>query len=546
MRANSASAIVRAARSIMARGWVAAITLRRAGVVDTGWIEAIPECRRGGFSDRRRPGRLIAMRQLSSLDAQFLAVESPRVYGHVAFLGIYDPSTAPDGRLDLETVTRLLRERGHLLPPLHWRLAPVPLGLDLPYWVEDPDFDLDFHVRETALPPPGDERQLAETVARVFGRPLDRSRPLWELYVIHGLPGGRVAVLTKIHHSVVDGISGNEIMTTLLDPEPTGRVVPPRPDARPASPPGDAAMLLRGLRGIPRQPLRALRTLPSTLAGLTDLPGANALPGVPTLSRFYSRARRVLGSPEGAGVLEVTTARPPRTPFNGPVSAHRRIAFGSLSLDAVRQVRREFGTTVNDVVVAICTGAVRDWLIERDALPREPLVAMIPMSVRRRDERGTWGNRISMMIVPIPTNEADPRRRLERTHELLRSAKERHSALPANLLTDATAFIPPAVAALAARNTVDILSRTRPPLNLVISNVPGPRSSLYCAGAELQANFPISVVVDGVGLNITVVSYKARVDFGIVGDRQQIDDAWAFLDGAARALRELEELKAPV
>jgi WS/DGAT/MGAT family acyltransferase len=364
--------------------------------------------------------------------------------------------------------------------------------------------------------------------------------------VIHGLPEGRVALLTKIHHSVVDGISGNEIMTTLLDPEPTGRAVPPPPaDARPASPPGDGAMLLRGLRGIPRQPLRALRTLPSTLAGFTDLPGANALPGVPTLSRVYSRARRVLGSPEGAGVLEVTTARPPRTPFNGPISAHRRFAFGSLSLDTVRQVRRELGTTVNDVVVAICTGAVRDWLIERDALPRDPLVAMIPMSVRRRDERGTWGNRISMMIVPIPTNEPDPRRRLERTHELLRSAKERHSALPANLLTDATAFIPPAVAALAARNTVDILSRTRPPLNIVISNVPGPRSSLYCAGAELLANFPISVIVDGVGLNITVVSYKTRVDFGIVGDREQIDDAWAFLDGAARALRELAELTAP-
>jgi WS/DGAT/MGAT family acyltransferase len=410
--------------------------------------------------------------------------------------------------------------------------------------VEDPDFDLEFHVRETALPPPGDDRQLAETVARVFGRPLDRSRPLWELYVIHGLPRGRVALLTKIHHSVVDGISGNEIMATLLDPEPAGRLIPPPPEdgAPPPHVPSDRAMLLRGLRGIPRQPLRALRSLPNTVAGFTDLPGATALPGVPALSRLYSRARRALGSLEGAGVLEVTTARPPRTPFNGPISAHRRFAFGSLSLDAVRQVRREFGTTVNDVVVAICAGAVRDWLLERDALPKDPLVAMIPMSVRRREERGAWGNRISMMILPIPTNEPDPARRLQRTHELLRSAKERHSALPANLLTDATTFIPPAVAALAARNTVDILSRTRPPLNLVISNVPGPRSSLYCAGAELLANFPVSVIVDGVGLNITVVSYKTRVDFGIVGDREQIDDAWAFLEGAARALRELEAL----
>jgi diacylglycerol O-acyltransferase / wax synthase len=488
------------------------------------------------------------MRQLTSLDAQFLAVESARIYGHVAFLGVYDPATAPGGRLDMDSVKALLEERLHLLPPLKWRLAPVPLGLDLPYWVEDPDFDLDFHVRESAVPPPGDDHQLAETTARLFGRPLDRGRPLWELYVIHGVADGRVGILTKIHHSVVDGISGNEIMAVLLDPEPAGRVIDAAPANPPAAPrmPRDREMLVRGLRGLPRQPLRALRSLPTTAPAFSDLPGANALPGVPTLSRAFSRLRTTFGPNESPGVLEVTTARPPRTPFNGPVSAHRRLAFGSLSLDAVRQVRREFGTTVNDVVVTICAGSVREWLMERDALPDDPLVAMIPMSVRRRDERGTWGNRISMMIVPIPTNEPDPRRRLERTHELLRSAKERHSALPASLLTDATAFIPPAVASLAARNTVDILSRTRPPLNLVISNVPGPRSSLYCAGAELQANFPISVVVDGVGLNITVVSYKNRVDFGIVADREQVDDAWAFLEGAAHALRELEELESPM
>src|SRR3954449_12595891 len=484
------------------------------------------------------------MRQLTSLDAQFLAVESARIYGHVAFLGIYDPSTTPTGRLGAPEVTQLLEERLHLLPPLRWRLREVPLGMDLPYWIDDPEFDLDFHVRETAIPPPGDDRQLAETVARLFARPLDRGRPLWEFYVIHGLEQGHVALLTKIHHSAVDGISGNEIMAVLLDPEPSGRVIDPKPD-RPKSPPPiprDREMLARGLRGIPRQPLRALRSLPTTVAGFTDLPGANALPGVPTLSHVYSRVRRTLGGEESAGVLEVTKARPPKTPFNGPVSAHRRFAFGSLSLDAVRQIRREFGTTVNDVVVTICAGAVRDWLIERDALPEDPLVAMIPMSVRRRDERGAWGNRISMMIVPIPTNEPDPAVRLRRTHELLRSAKERHSALPASLLTDATTFIPPAVASLAARNTVDILSRTRPPLNLVISNVPGPRTSLYCAGAELQSNYPLSVVVDGVGLNITVVSYKDRVDFGIVGDREQIDDAWAFLEGAEHALRELEDI----
>src|SRR3954465_9861528 len=389
------------------------------------------------------------MRQLTSLDAQFLAVESARVYGHVAFLGTYDPSTGPGGGRDAESVQRLLDERLHLLPPLRWRLVRVPFELDLPYWAEDPDFDLDFHIRSTAVPPPGTDRQLAETAARLFGRPLDRNRPLWELYVIEGLKNGRVGILTKIHHSVVDGISGNEIMSVLLDPEPTGRVLdPPTPAGNGPTPrtPRDREMLGRGLRGPPRQPLRALRSLPTTVAGFTDLPGANALPGIPTLSHVYSRVRRTFGADESAGMLEVTKARPPKTPFNGPISAHRSFAFGSLSLDSVRQVRREFGTTVNDVVVTLCAGAVREWLMERDALPADPLVAMIPMSVRRRDERGAWGNRISMMIVPIPTNEPDPATRLRRTHEYLRSAKERHSALPASLLTAATALHPPAVA----------------------------------------------------------------------------------------------------
>src|SRR3954468_16345251 len=176
------------------------------------------------------------MRQLTSLDAQFLAVESARIYGHVAFLGIYDPSTAPGGKVGADEVKRLVAERLHLLPPLRWRLVEVPLGLDLPYWADDPDFDLDFHIRETAIPSPGTDRQLAETVARLFGRPLDRGRPLWELYVIHGLPDGHVALLTKIHHSVVDGISGNEIMAVLLDPEPTGRVLEDAPAGGPAVP----------------------------------------------------------------------------------------------------------------------------------------------------------------------------------------------------------------------------------------------------------------------------------------------------------------------
>jgi WS/DGAT/MGAT family acyltransferase len=483
------------------------------------------------------------MRQLTSLDAQFLAVESARTYGHVGGLAVYDPTTAPGGKLEVGDICRLVSERLHLLPPFRWRLVEVPFGLDHPYWIEDPDFDLDFHVRESAVPPPGDDRRVAETVARIFARPLDRSRPLWELYLIQGLADGRVAMLTKVHHSVVDGVSGSEILSVLLDPSPEGRELPPKGDgAQPERVPSELEMLGRGLMGLPMQPLRALRSMPTALPNLTSLPGANAFPGVPTLTRATSAVRERLGrGGTDPAILEATTARPPKTSFNGRISGHRRFSFGQLSLDTVKAIKNEAVVTVNDVVVALCAGALRDWLKARDELPHKPLVAMVPVSVRTDEQMGTFGNRVSMMIVPIPTHEADPKRRLQRTHELLRGAKSRHKAVPADLLTDATSFIPPAVASLAARTTMEVMGRTRPPVNVVISNVPGPRSPLFCAGAKLEANYPVSVVVDGVGLNLTVMSYLDHLDFGIVADRDQVDDVWSLMDGLRHSFDELTE-----
>lgn len=475
------------------------------------------------------------MRQLTSLDAQFLAIETPRTFGHVGGFAVYDPSTAPGGTLTVDDIRELVAERLHLLPPFHWRLVSVPLSLDNPYWIEDAHFDLDFHIRDSAVPPPGDDRQIAETIARIFARPLDRSRPLWELYVINGLPDGKIGLHTKVHHSVVDGVSGAEILSILLDQSPDGREIPP-PERERATErePSDLEMLARGLAGMPLFGLRALRSIPRTLPNLPDIPGTYAIPGGPTISRVISKLRR------DPRVLEETTARAPRTCFNGPISAHRRFAFGSLSLETVKRIKNEAGVTVNDVVVSLCAGAVREWLDERGELPPDPLVAMVPVSVRTEEQKGTFGNRVSMMIVPIPTNEAEPRERLARAHENLMGAKQRHSAVPADLLTDATAFIPPAVAARAARTAVSVLSRTRPPLNLVISNVPGPREPLYCAGAQLEANYPVSAIFDGVGLNITVMSYMDHMDVGIVADRDQMDDIWSLLGGMQRALDELE------
>src|ERR687895_1864941 len=210
------------------------------------------------------------MRQPPPPAARFLAIEPSRTYGHVGGLAVYDPSTSPGGRLDIPEICKVVSERLHMLPPFRWKLVQVPLGLDLPYWTEDEDFDLDFHIRESAVPPPGDDGQLARTVARIFARPLDRRRPLWELYLIHRLEGGRVALLTKVHHSVVDGVSGNEILTVLLDPSTEGREVEPPPsDEAAGRRPGELEMLGRGLAGRGRQPPRPPPSAPTALPNLT-------------------------------------------------------------------------------------------------------------------------------------------------------------------------------------------------------------------------------------------------------------------------------------
>jgi WS/DGAT/MGAT family acyltransferase len=485
------------------------------------------------------------VRQLTSLDAQFLALESERQAGHVGGLAMLDPSTRPDRKLECEDIRTLLRERLPLLPPMRWRLAEVPLGLDYPYWVEDEEFDLDYHVRELALPRPGSDAQLENQVARIFERPLDRSRPLWELYLIQGLESGHTAVLTKIHHAVVDGMSGAEIMGLLLDLEPEGRELPPPdPSAKEEQHPGELNMLARGLLGLPKYPVRLLKSLPKALPNAEEVPATlGAIPGVTTVGRLTRRVQEALGGADGSIPRGDLKLKPPRTSFNGRLTPHRRFAFGQLDLDEVKQVKNAHGATVNDVVVSMCAGAVRRWLIQHDELPDEPLVAQIPVSVRTSDQIGTFGNRIMLMSAPLFTNVEDPVERLRVTHEALSDMKERHKAIPAELLQDANHFIPPAVFSRAAQLTFRLSSSvTSPNWNLVISNVPGPQCPLYMAGAKLVANYPVSVITDGMGLNITVMSYDGHMDFGVVADRDQMPDVRSLIDWLAK---ELDELKVP-
>ena len=486
------------------------------------------------------------MRQLTSLDAQFLAMESSRTHGHVSGLAIYDPSTAPGGTLRREDVCRLISSRLHMLPPFRWKLAEVPFGVDHPYWVEDPEFDLDFHIRESAIPPPGDDRALANTVARIAERPLDRAHPLWTMYVIHGLPEGRVAVLTKVHHAAVDGVSGAEILQAIVDLGPEGRDpkdLPPAPEGDSGERvPGRLEMLGRGLLGMPRQPVRALRQLPR-IPNLADVPGVQQLPGVRTVGAIAAQAQRILSAGDGADILGPRPVSVPRTRFNGEISRHRRFSFGSLPLDRIKAIKNELQISVNDVVVTICATAVREFLLARDELPEEPLVSMVPVSVRTPEQTGTFGNKVSAMIVPIPTDVDDPRERLLTAHDTLSVAKTRHKAVPATLMQDVTQFIPPALHGRASRLTMQLSAHVGPPpINLVISNVPGPPIPLYFAGAQLQAHFPVSVITDGVGLNITCMSYMDHVDFGVVVDREMAEDAWEFMDRLRDALSELDEV----
>lgn len=463
------------------------------------------------------------MRQLTSLDAQFLALENARQTGHVGSLAMLDPATAPEGSFGCHEVTRLISERGTQLPPLRWRLAEVPLGLDHPYWVEEAEIDLGYHIREMALASPGTDQQLADQVARIMARPLDRARPLWELYVIEGHESGLVAVLTKIHHAVIDGLSGAEIMALLLDLTPEGREVePPEEDLADPSP-STAQMLGLGLLGLPRYPLRMLRALPKAIPNL-DQTAFGVFPGVGTVSRVAAKLVR-----DGVDRPDLVA---PKTKFSGRISPHRRFAFGQIELEAVKAAKNKHGTTVNDVVVSVCAGAVRRWLIEHDDLPDAPLVAQVPVSVRTGDQFGTYGNRILLMAAPLYTDIEDPVERLLKTHEALADMKERRGALPAMLLRDANNFIPPAVFARAARLTFAYSTsrQGRSAWNLVISNVPGPQFPLYMAGAKLVANYPVSVILDGMGLNITVMSYMGHMDFGIVADRDQMPDVDVLLD----------------
>jgi diacylglycerol O-acyltransferase len=320
--------------------------------------------------------------QLTGLDAAFLALETPNSTGHLGGVSILDPTDAPTP-LDLPRLTDLLSERLPLVPVLRRRLLQVPFGLDQPYWVDDPDFDIEYHVRELALPSPGSDAQLTEQISRLHARPLDRRRPLWEIYLITGLAEDRIAVYSKLHHSAIDGVSGSELLTILLDLSPEGREPVPAMPLSPVTPGNPLTLMARAAARLTQRPVELVRIANGMVRMLPTV--------APVVSSVVGG---VLGLGRGdGGVIATSPGRAPATPFNRPITPHRRIAFRSVDLDLVKAVKNAQGISVNDVVMAMCAGGLRRWLTERGALPDSPLVAMVPVSVRDESAKAAMGNR---------------------------------------------------------------------------------------------------------------------------------------------------------
>ncbi|MGH8997434.1 MAG: wax ester/triacylglycerol synthase family O-acyltransferase, partial [Acidimicrobiales bacterium] len=334
-------------------------------------------------------------------------------------------------------------------------------------------------------------------------------------YLITGLADDRLAVYTKLHHSAIDGVSGAELLTILLDLTPEGRELPPETEWRPDPPPNPMALAARAAARLTQRPVELVKIVNSAVRMLPTL--------APALSSFVGG---VLGLGRGdGGVIPSMAGRAPTTPFNRPITAHRRVAFRSVDLDTVKAVKNAYGVSVNDVVMSMCAGALRRWLADHDALSDSPLVAMIPVSVRDEASKGAMGNKVSAMLAKLPTHLDDPEERVKVAHEATQRAKSQQAAIPQGLVDSITDFAPPALIARAARVVfaTGVLHRV-PPFNVCISNVPGPNIPVYMGGARMLAHYPVSVITDGQGLNITLVGYLGRLHFGLVACRELVPD----------------------
>lgn len=455
-------------------------------------------------------------RRVSGIDAAFLYGETPTWHMHVSAVLLLDPSEIPGG-WSFERFRERLGRRLPDAPQFRWRLVEVPFGLDAPIFVDDPDFDIDDHLHRIGVPAPGGREQLGNLVGDLVSQKIDRRRPLWEMWVIEGLEGGRLALLAKVHHSIVDGISGSELASVLFDVEADPPLPEPRDEPKPPPVPDGTELLARSALSLASIPARLVR-----FAGQAARQGITALD--------YQRRSSAPPVPFQA----------PRCRLNGTLTPHRRFAYAEVSLPAVKDVKTAFDVKLNDVVLAICAGALRRYLLEHDDLPASPLIAQVPVSLRTEGDTAV-GTKVGAMFASLATNVDDPALRLISIFESTRGAKEMQQALAVDRIMGMTDTTPPGLINLAARmyTSAHLDQRTPPIMNLIISNVPGPPFPLYVGGAKVEALFPMGPLLYGTGVNVTVFSYQDRIGIGFMTCRDLVPDVWVLAAGVAPSIEEL-------
>jgi diacylglycerol O-acyltransferase / wax synthase len=465
------------------------------------------------------------MDRLSGLDASFLYLETPAQLMHVCGVIVLDPGTIPGG-YSYDCFRAELDRRVRDVPEFTRKLRKVPLGLDHPIWVQDKHFDIDHHAHRLALPSPGGYAELVELTSHLAGLPLDRSRPLWEMWVIEGYHGEdgqeRVVVFSKMHHATVDGVSGANLISHLCSLEPDADPMAQAEAPVTSREPGQRELLGRSLVSMLTRPLNAVRLV---------------TPSAQLVAETIGRAR--------AGTAMAAPLMAPRTSFNGTITGHRVIALADMDLEDVRQVKNVTGTTVNDVVLAVAGGALRSYLESRDELPSSSLLATVPVSVREESHRSGGANKVSALFAKLGTDTDDPLERLRDLAERNKNAKEHHQAISAETLQDWAEFAAPRTFGLAVRAYAGLRLPERHPVvhNLVISNVPGPPIPLYFMGALIEGLYPLGPVFHGAGLNVTVMSNNGKVHVGLIACKESMPDVE---DLVRRFPAELATLKAAV